>query len=40
MMFILRKTPFNDLVRTIFEWIWFIPKEEPHLREKVVFVLF
>jgi len=38
-MFILRKTPSDDLVRTIFEEIWFIPKEELYLCLKVVLVL-
>jgi len=36
---ILSKTPFYDLVRTIFEEIWFISEEEPYLCEKAMFVL-
>jgi len=39
MVFILRKTPSNDLVRAIFEEIWFIPEEKPYLCEKAMFVL-
>jgi len=39
MVFILKKTPSNDLVRTIFEEIWFISEEEPYLCEKAMFIL-
>jgi len=39
MVFILRKTPSNDLIKAIFEEISFIPEEESYLCEKAMFVL-
>jgi len=34
-----RKTPSNDLIRTVFEEIRFFPKEEPHLSEETMSIL-
>jgi len=39
LLFILRKIPSYDLIRTIFEEIWFFLKEKPYLSEKMMSIL-